>query len=60
MAVDRDALAQVQGALEQSIERLDECEAPSGIAAHVQMALDRLKSHIAMLDRWENGSAWDE
>jgi hypothetical protein len=60
MDADRKAFVNVRHALERSIDELTHYRAPSGITAHLRLALQRLEAHIAMLDRWEGGSGWKQ
>ena len=56
MSVDRETAEQVRLALRKCLEDLASCSAPSGIVAHIEMALGRLEQYVAVLDTWEGDS----
>jgi hypothetical protein len=56
MNANRDLLEEVRVALAEVVEKLERSGAPSGIAAHVELALTRLEAFVAIGAKWDEGN----
>lgn len=61
MTAGAGRLKKIRADLVNAIRELDQADAPSGIAAHIQMGVNRLDQLIKMQEKWKGSadSPWD-